>query len=256
MSVALYRRYRSALRTIPFDGPFMPYDWTRLPNPLSGVWIPYAEMLREFTYELANSINDLTHSVRRLRAWAKVVPTLTDNQKGHACHEFIDELATLAVNLPYVIRDRFIFAAAHLCHQAHITCDGSSWADDLPRDRKIKMKHADARGSRWENYPKLKQNLDCMAAEGYSARTHDFRNSYNHRFSPRFVIGITQMVKREEVDKESGRIYYGLGGIEALQLDQVIILLTAERATACSAFEAFQELIHEQSEAIFRFENS
>lgn len=255
MSVTLYRRYRTALRSIPLDGCFMPYDWTCLPKPLDLFWLPYAGMLDEFAREIANPINSLTHSVQRLRAWAAVVPSLSDRQKQYACHEFIDGLATLTVNLPYVIRSRFIFATAHLSHQANIVHDRSAWVDDLPLDREIYMAEADARGKKWKKYPALKQRLEGLSARAFRAATHDFRDSYNHRFSPRFVIGVTQVVKRQ-VDGASGRIRYNFGGLEPLRLDEIADLLATERNEAYRAFRAFQALVHEQSEAIARFEAS
>jgi hypothetical protein len=217
MSLVLYRRYRAAIRTTPLDGCFMPYEWTRLPNPLNPLWIPYASMLGEFAGELANTINDLTHGVQQLRAWAAVVPSLSDEQKLHACHEFIDALATLTVNLPYVVRSRFIFATAHLSHQANIVHDRSAWRDDLPLDRRIYFKEADARGKRWKSYSTLKQSLERLSGSAFRAATHEFRDTYNHRFSPRFVIGVTQMVRRR-VEQPSGRVSYDLGGLEPLRL--------------------------------------
>jgi hypothetical protein len=251
MSIMLYRRYRAALRATPFDGCFMPYEWTRLPNQLDGLWLPYAEMLGEFVRELANTINDLTHGVQRVRAWAAVVPSLSDHQKLHACHEFIDALATLTVNLPYVVRSRFIFATAHLSHQANIVHDGTAWLDDLPLDGKIYMAEADARGKRWKTYPTLKRSLEGLSGKAFRVATHEFRDTYNHRFSPRFVIGITRMVRRRV---ESGRVSYSLGGLAPLPLDAVANLLAAERDQAYRAFEAFQALVHEQSKAIARFD--
>src|SRR5712671_3150374 len=156
MSVALYRRYLAALRATPSEGCFMPYDWTRLPNPLDALWLPYAKMLGEFAPELANTINDLTRGVQQLRAWAAVVPSLSDKQKQDACIEFIDALATITVNLPYVIRSRFICATAHLAHQANIVHDRPGWVDDLRLDQQIDMKDANARWQRWKTYPTLK----------------------------------------------------------------------------------------------------
>jgi hypothetical protein len=254
MSVTLYRRYRAALRATPFDGSFMPYEWTRLPNPLDFAWLPYAEMLREFAPELATTINDLTHGVDQLRAWAAVVPSLSNKQKLHACHEFIDALATLTVNLPYVVRSRFIFATAHLSHQANMVHDHSAWLDDLPLDREIYMAEADARGKRWKTYPTLKRSIEGLYGKAFRAATHEFRDTYNHRFSPRFVIGITQMINRQK-DPASGRVSYNLGGLEPLRLDEVADLLAAERDQAYRSFKAFQALVHEQSDAIARFKD-
>jgi len=166
------------------------------------------------------TINDLTHGVQQLRAWAAVVPSLSDKQKQHACHEFIDALATVMVNLPYVIRSRFIFATAHLSHQANIVHDRAGWIDDLGLDQQIDMRNANARGQRWKRYPTLKDGLDSLFGKAFRAATHEFRHTYNHRFSPRFVIGVTQRVKRQ-VDQKSGHVSYNLGWLDPLRLGEV-----------------------------------
>ena len=106
MTVSLYRRYRAALKDPPFDGKFMPYNWSPLPPNVCPEWLPYAMMLDEFSRGLANVINELTHHERRLRAWSVVVAPLTDVQKMAATHEFIGAIGIVAVNLPYVIRNR------------------------------------------------------------------------------------------------------------------------------------------------------
>lgn len=58
--------------TMPFNGRFMRYDWTNMPSQLAIGWLAYANMLDEYARALANIINDFTHHVHRLRAWAKV----------------------------------------------------------------------------------------------------------------------------------------------------------------------------------------
>jgi hypothetical protein len=253
MSVTLYRRYRAALRLVPPDGRIMPYEWTRLPTPRSLTWLLYGEMLDEFARELANTINDFTLNVDRLRAWAEVLPTLSDKQKADACHEFIDALATLTVNLPYVVKSRFIFATAHLSHQANMVHDRAAWLDDLPPDHRINIADANARGQRWTTYPTLKQSLEGLFGKAFRDATREFRHTYNHRFSPRFVIGLTQMVRRR-VDPATGRISYALGGLKPLPLEVIAEFSARERNQAYGAFEAFQALIHEQSDAIAQFE--
>jgi hypothetical protein len=249
--IEFYRRHREALQATPYDDRFMPYpeEWTRLPNPLHPVWLPYSFMLDEFAREIANAINDLTNHVHRLRAWAAVAASLSYQEKMNACHEFIGGLATLAVNLPYVIRSRFIFAAVHLSHQANMVFDRPAWVDDLLMDDEIYIDQADARGKRWKTYRILKRSIEGMAGKAFCAATHDFRNSYNHRFSPRFVVGITRFVRRQK-DPVTGRITYNLGGLEPLQLDHLADILAGERDQAYRAFEAFQALVHEQSDAI------
>ena len=70
---AVYADYRSALDASDVEKRFMPYRWWTLPNPISGMWMVYSSMLEDYATDLANIINDLTHHVSRLRAWAAVV---------------------------------------------------------------------------------------------------------------------------------------------------------------------------------------
>ncbi|RQW46252.1 integrase [Novosphingobium sp. LASN5T] len=252
--VRLYRAYREARAALPFSGRYTPYRWYTLPDKLSMVWMAYAQMLGEFSTELANTLNDLTNHVQRLQAWAIVIEGMDDDAKMAATHEFIDVLATNAVNLPYAIKSRFTFAAAHLCHQANMTRDFVSWQDDLPLDIEIDLNTSGIYGRGWgKTYIRFKRTVEAIGAKAFRDATGDFRNAYNHRFSPRFVIGMTGMVTRMR-NEETGRFYYGFGGREPLALPDVIGLLTAECQLCYMAFEALQALVEEQIGAITAFD--
>lgn len=252
--VQLYRAYREARAGLPLVGRFMPYRWYELPDKLSAVWMPYAQMLDEFSTELANTLNDLTNHVQRLQAWAIVIEGMHGDAKMAATHEFIDVLATNAVNLPYAIKSRFAFAAAHLCHQANMTRDFASWQDDLPLDVEIDLNTSGIYGRGWgKTYNRFKRAVESIGAKAFRDATGDFRNAYNHRFSPRFVIGMTGMVTRKR-NKETGGFYYGFGGREPLELTDIVDLLTAECLRCYTAFEALQALVDEQIGAIRAFD--
>lgn len=114
-----YELYRTALDAMPLEGKFMPYRWWNFPDPMQILFMAYCEMLGEYATELANVVNDLTHHVQRLRAWACVVEELSVNDKLDVSHEFVDTLGTVALGLPYAIKLRFTFAVGHLSHQAN-----------------------------------------------------------------------------------------------------------------------------------------
>jgi hypothetical protein len=249
MSVDLYRQYLAALEQTPLIGQFVPYEWGDLPKSLNIMWMPYSEMFKEFSRETANSLNNLTNYTRRLRAWSVVISSMGDEEKMNAAHEFIDPVATVSLNLPYVIRSRFVFAAAHLCHQANQSRSGISWQDDLPLDSEIYFEEADKRGDGWCQYEPFKRRIQRIGDRKYQAETHDFRNAYNHRFSPRVVIGITQLVTRK-VDAQTNKATYVLGGIPALTLDVVVGLLIEQCKFGYAAFKAFQDLVREHEMCI------
>lgn len=214
--------------------------------------MPYSEMLNEFSRELSNAINGLTRNVQYLQAWNSVIAPLSDEKKVEATFEFVDVLGTVSLNLPHVIFSRFIFATAHLSHQANRAKEHKSWKDDLSLDNEIYMADADRAGSGWQKYNRLKRRMEAIAGRQYRADTQDFRNAYNHRFSPRFVVGMTNLVSRR-VAQDTGHVSYGFGGVPPLDLGVVADLLVKERDRCYLALEAFQNLVREQEAAIISF---
>lgn len=252
-AIRLYTAYRDALDHTEIGGRFMPYRWWTLPDRLSGAWMPFACMLDDYATELANIINDLTHDVHRLRAWAQITTALTDEEKLAVSHEFVDTLGTVALGRPYAIKSRFAFAVGHLCHQANMAKDMAAWRDEFPNERALYLNHVEPLCTGWGMYPAFKRRVETIAGKAFKNATEDFRNAYNHRFSARFLIGMSAMVTR--IVHEDGRISYGIGGSEPLNLSQVANLLATERDHCYRAFDAFQALVEEQCRAIAAFED-
>jgi len=240
----LFRLYLDARQTLPAIGHYVGYGWGNLPNPLSGLWLPYSQMFEEFSREISNTINDFTNGVRSLAAWDQAIDGLSDEAKLRAVHTFIDVVATSAMGMPFVVRSRFLFAAAHLCHQANQVRLGSSWRDDLPLDDAIEMNVADTYGKPWRKYNRFKLALERISDKGFREQSRDFRNAYQHRFSPRFVIGITQLATRIS-DPETKRIVYGIGSRPAMALSDVVSMLAERLERVYKAFDAFRALVAE-----------
>lgn len=251
MTIARYREFRKALKATPCKGKFMPYGWSALPDPLPIRWMAYSQMLQEVSNEIANSINDLTRYTHQLEAWNAVISPLDDNKRFEVAHEFIDPLATLALNLPYVIRSRFIFATAHLSNQANSAKLGKTWSDDLPLDDEIFFSAADLYGKHWVKYAGLKTRLEKIAGKDMRTATSDFRNTYNHRFSRRIVLGHTNVVTRY-VNPATKAVSYGFGGLPPLTLEVVIEQLKLQCTRCYAAFGAFQKLVKEHEDAIVK----
>jgi hypothetical protein len=255
LKLRLYQAYLDAQDTTPFAGRFMGYNWCSLPSPMSAQWMPYSSMLDEFARELANSINTLTNHVHRLQSWAKVIETLTDDEKMEVTHEFIDAIATNAVTMPYVVKSRFAFAAAHLCHQANKAKNPDTWRDDIPLTDAIYLNTTDKFGQDWNGYNRFKRRVEAISGKAFKNATGDFRNSYNHRFSPRFVIGMSELVTRQ-VNDVTGGIVYAFGGRQPLEVKLVADLLASECERCYLSFEALQTLVREHVEAIIAFDTA
>ncbi len=246
MTIALYRRYRQTLKTTPSTGRFMPYDWSPLPHTLSAALLIYSQMLDDYARELANSINDLTHREHRLRAWAAVLKGQPEKAVMEAHHDLVGDIATVGLGLPYVIRSRFLFAVTHLSHQAN-QARQPDWRDDLPGDDQIYMDVMDKVGRSWRRYGRFKQKMQGIGGDEFRNATGNFRNLYQHRFSPRVGQGLTQIVTREA--KEDGTVRYGIGGCAPLSLAEVAAAILVQRNRSYAAFDAFQSLVGEQCKA-------
>lgn len=250
-----YFAYLRVIDTVPITGGFADYDWGNLPDPLSGVWLAYGQMFGEFARELANTINQLVSKEQRLGAWDKVTADLDQDAFNSVLFEFVDSLATIALNLPAVIRDRIIFATAHLMHQANQALGYADWRDDLPTDREIKRRDLEKHGHRWNATPDLLNALDRLAAQAdYDAAMGNFRNRYHHRFPPRIGIGITGLVTRI-VEPKTKQISYAIGGTEPLSLVEIRAFLGQQIAHAHDAHAAFKALVREFEGAIATWES-
>ena len=249
--VGFYQAYRSAIDSTEIGGRFMTYRWWSLPNRMSALWMPYSQMLGDFAPELANIINDLTHHVHRLRAWAAVLEPLDDEDKHEVAHEFVEHLGTVALGMPYAIKSRFAFAAGNLCHQANMAGDLPGWADNFPSNN-LYLNDIEPFCRGWRRYRRFKVAVERIAGTAFKDASDDFRNTYNHGFSSRFVLGITASVTREQ--RSDGSVSYGFGGNPPLGLPAVADLLAIERDCCYAAFDAFQTLVNEQITAIVAFE--
>lgn len=252
MRMRLYRRHLEMRQTIAVGRKYIPYRWYEQPDPISAVWLAYSEMADDFCRELANAINRLTNDVHRLRAWDAMLPSLSNEEKIEASHEFIETIGTTALGLPYVIKSRFAFAAAHLCHQANRAKYGVDWKDEF-QDQTFYLHHVDPFGRGWRTYRKFKNGVEPIGGKKFKEATGDFRNAYNHRFPRRLVLGLTGFVIRV-ADDVTGRVSYRMGGMPPLELKAVTDLLSIELDLSCAAFQAFQDLVREHWEAIQAFE--
>lgn len=248
--LAVYEKYLTTLRGLPSCGQTMPYDWSALPKDIDGKWLVYRLTLFEFSREIANTINTLSSYTKRIKAWSIVIDGLSQEDKLRVVAEFIDPVAIVAVGLPYVIRSRFVFAAAHLCHQANQAKPEVAWEDDLALDQEIYMDHAQAKGARWRKFGRLKLQMEKIGGRSFKQATHDFRHAYNHRFSPHFVVGFSQIVRRV-VDPETKKATsYVIGGIEPINLNELSSILRKECDYCYLAFDAFQKLVAEHENLI------
>lgn len=184
-----------------------------------------------------------------MSTWTSLLPTLDEKERHEAIHEFVEPIATLALLSPYMLRSRFLYATAHLCHQVNLIREKDWGEDALPLESAIWFDAADKQGKPWKAYRALKLRMEKMAGKALAASTADFRNAFSHRFSARIGVGITNFTDRK-VDAETGSIFYTFGGTDPLEPSELVRLLSSELEYSYDAFSAFQALVAEHSEFI------
>lgn len=235
--------YRDTISTIDR---IAPYDWCEPPGGLPW-FIGYSLMLDEHSISLANSINELLRYIDNIEAWKHVIDGFDDDIKWQFIVEFVAPFAILAINMPYIIRYRFIYSISHLCHQANLAKDPKR-IDNFPLEMNIEFADADKYCLLWKSYKKLKRDLEKINNRKYQEVTKDFRNKYNHRYSLNIEIGLTEFVKR--VVKDDGKVIYRIGYTKPLEIEQLLPALKEQHSNCLDAFEQYQKLINEQISAI------
>lgn len=256
---AKFVEYRNLLRETAPCTPFMPYGWFQPPQTIRldaefGLQqMVYRDLVEEAARDLANGINHLIGITAKLEAWQKAMYGLDLQQKNEILHEFVQDLATMALLSPYTLKARFYFAVAHLSHQANVVRLRDEWTDDfstLPEDWAINEEWASKLTKSWRGWRALIRALNKVDDGNFKTRTEEFRSKHTHRFTPRIELGITQMVKRERIPDQS-RPRYGIGGSLPLTLDMLIPALNEQCICLGECYSAFEKLVEEQSRALF-----
>ena len=243
-----YKRYREKLKQTSWFAEPVSYDWLTLPSEISFEWFLYHKMLNEHIRQLANAVNQLLRDTVKLSTWANLACEYTDEEKLYLITEFIGHIAAITLNLPYVIRSRFIFSVAHLCHQANRIKD-ANWKDTFPNDKSINFKTMEKFSKGWDAYGKFKQSLTKLSNDKFNVETTEFRNKFHHQLPVLIEIGLSSLLSRKK--NASGSVSYGLGGIKPLSLNKIVPLLEEQHSAALLCFSSYQELIEEQINQIF-----
>lgn len=238
-----YKAFLERRAIITIENISAPYNWHQLPNDLPIQWMVYSQMLNEHARELANSLNEMRQLIINLKAWSEILDHQESEEKrNQIIFEVVSPVTTLAINFPYIIRSRFLYSIVNLCHQAN-QIQQPEWIDNLPSDDEIYFTHTDQYANGWRKYRKLKLSLEKISNKKYQSDTLNFRNKYNHRYSPRIEIGITNLVTRNIGN--NGKVNYGIGGVEPLKLKTILPLLIEQHAMCMRAFDLYQELVNE-----------
>jgi len=248
--IKIYQTYLSK-REINDIGllPYMPYKWTDIPEEKGVSWMAFSEFTEEYSSELANEINSFRTYIQNLSAWSCILKDCTDKEKISILNEFVEPMAICALNHPYSVRSRFIYAVSHISHQANKS-KIDNWKDDIKADTSINFKEMEKMGVHWESFTHFKEALSDVNNENYTEKLLNYRNKFNHRFPPLIELGLSGFITRSKA--EDGKVSYGFGYTNPILISDAIPMLIEQHAAMAKSFDAFKTLVSEQVHHVFK----
>jgi hypothetical protein len=227
----------------------------------------YNGMEEDFTREIINSLNRFSHEINAIEIWREhIFPKYSKDDQFELSYYFLELSLDYCLNQPQAIRDRIIYAATHLCHQANIYRKIKGYKDDLVDNYKINIDQLIKRAKPWASKIKLETSLKNIAAEEYIKATFNYRNLSHHRVPPGLEYGTTNLIKRigyqekafkyttfengVEVTKEKTTkgVAYGFGGTPPLTSKELIPLFKSQFNLLTIALKSYWNLVMEHQE--------
>lgn len=236
----------------------IPYEYER--NKSLG--LIYDEMEQYFTREIINSINAFAEHIGTISIWDMVISKYDADDQFELRYEFLKLPMYFCLNQPRAIKERIIFCATHLCHQANREAD-KNYKDDLPDDRKLGVKELQKRISNWSAGNELMSALSNMSSTQFKKAAKNYRDMAHHRIPPNLEYGLTNLVTRkgyhedtiEYIAIEDGNpvkkrrmskgITYGFGGVEPLKASEILPALKTECENGKKSFYAYWKMVSE-----------
>lgn len=202
----------------------------------------FGAMADDFTRELINSVNKFYLNVFYCEAWFKAAADFPKGQRLSLLFQFAEPLMELALNRPYAIRSRFIFAATHLLHQSN-KHRMPKWRDELPGDKDIDYKTLIRVGSGWKAFSAFISDLNGLNDQEFIKATRNFRHLSHHQMEINFDIGLVPYFRRTKTD--TGIKYeYLIHG--PLKFPDMLSILYRQHARARAAFMSYWSLLNDQ----------
>jgi hypothetical protein len=264
LQVDAYRKYWNFYTTEEFEStPLISFeDYVTDKNYTMGLF--YDNMEEDYTREIINSINRFSHEIDATEIWSKYIfPKYSESEQFELAYYFLELPFYFCLNQPQSIRDRIIFCATHLCHQANLFIKISGYKDDLPDDRKITKKELEKRIDHWNVKKIFLENIQDVGSDEYSEKTGNYRNMAHHRVPPSLEHGHTNFIKRlgynessfdyltfedgveVKKTKQTKGVSYSFGGTPPLKAKDMIELFEQQHCLLMKTFCSYWEMILE-----------
>lgn len=243
--LASYRAFREVFEAdTAWDADLLSYTQYRIPSEqgAGGDWFLYHSHASDFVREMLNTINQFRMHAARLAAWAAVLEGRPDQERLDLMIEFVNTLANAALDAPYKIKNRLVYAASNLCDTAN-AATGEHLPAILPPDQSIGFGTLQAVGAPWSKVGELCTALGLLNGNEFREATGNFRNTEHHRFARAIELGFPITLMR--LPSEPGTRRFAIGGPEPLTLATLVPVLQIEHQRSVVAFQSFWELIQE-----------
>ena len=249
----IYKKYREILFSQDVsDRRDADYNWRPLlkHKSLDILYWRYNIFSNEFCIEITNYINSLVANIYRISAWKTLLDEIVDQyEKLDIFDKFVITQTYYSLSLPYIIKQKIIFAFCHLCHQIRILKNPNQ-KDDLVADRGINIHTLEKFKGDSITSDNLIEEIKSISSENFSEKTLNFRNGLNHRITPAIEIGKSGFITREINPDKS--VLYGISTGDQISLEKSINALKEEIEIIFVCYDLFKEMVHEHEEWIIR----
>jgi len=224
---------------------YLPYDiyHVQADTAMGPQWLIFYQLAENLIRELLNANNRFFTNIRKSEIWSEILNECSEELRNDLILEIISPLGSYVIGTPYIVKQRYIYAAVMLSHQTRMlqnpTIDDSSL-----NERNISINTVRAYRDSFESMPQFIDILVQIDDDDFVNITSNYRNLNQHRIPPRIEVGLGMTFNRFRND--DGSVSYGLGGIQPLRLTDIIPALYDQHQACVDTFHAIWSLIEGQ----------
>ncbi|MFZ2725855.1 MAG: hypothetical protein WAX77_06375 [Methylococcaceae bacterium] len=243
-----YEKYRYHFSTGEIKPIFAPYSEVYPWSNMSFELYNYYLFLKISHQPIANEINRLYYRLAQISAWDKTLKDYPISEEKHLLLlEFVKPITDSAIELPFVLRSRFIYFLSHLSHQANLLTNNDWDETKLPEDKNIDFKIMQRMSKNWGGYNKFISYFNQINNDEFIDTTKNYRNKNQHRLPPNLEEGYSTFINR--VNEEY--IKYVIIPEQPVKLINVQMQLIKQFNIAMECYKKYDEVICNQLITVF-----
>ena len=176
---------------------YLPYDVYRIPaeTAMGPQWLIFHQLAENFIRELLNANNQFFTNIRKLSIWVDILNECPDELRNELIFEIVSPLGSYVIGTPYIIKQRYIYAAVMLSHQTQMQ-QNLDIRDSSLNERNINMNTVRRYRDSFESMPAFIDMLNQIDYGDYINITANYRNLNHHRIPPRIEVGLGMTFNR------------------------------------------------------------